>query len=213
MIEVKDIKKSFGFKKVLKGVNLTFEDGKVYGLVGLNGTGKSVLLKIILGLMKPNSGEVLIDSKVLGKDIKIIPDVGAIIESPTFYEDMSCMENLKELAAIYNKIGEKEIVECLNRLGLSETDSKPVKSYSLGMRQKLGLTQAFMENPKVIILDEPTNALDQESIEVIHEMILEKKKEGALIIIASHSSYDILKLCDKIYEIKDGVCHEKEKTN
>ena len=211
MIEVIDVNMSFGRKKVLRDINLVFEDGKVYGLIGSNGAGKTVLLKIILGLMKPVSGEVLIDSKKMGKDTKIIPDVGAIIETPTFYEDMSGLENLKELAAIKNKIGHEEIEEWLNRFDLSGTDNKMVKSYSLGMRQRLALAQAFMENPKVLILDEPTNALDQDAVELLHELILQKKKEGALVIIASHRKYDIFKLSDVVYEMRNGECYEREK--
>lgn len=212
MIELYDITKSFKNKKVLNGVNLTLEYGKIYGITGLLGSGKSTLLKIMLGLIEPDSGEIWIDHQQLGEDIKIVPDVGALIEKPTFFEDMSGIDNLRELAAFKKKIGEKEIVECLDRLGFTEKDRRSaVKSYTPGMRQKLGLAQAFMEHPKIIILDEPTEHLELDVIEVFHKMIFERKKEGALILIVSHNRYEIFKLCDEIYEMRDGECYERKK--
>lgn len=203
-IIVDKVSKRFKKKEVLKNVNLEFESGKIYGIVGGNGSGKTVLLKMILGLSKPSTGEIKQDSQVLGQDIKVLTEVGAVIETPTFYEELSGIANLKLFADINSKVGIEEINKYIDLFELVIDDVQPVKEYSLGMRQKTALVQAFMENPKVLILDEPTNGLDSNTVKILHDAILKKKEEGCLVIVTSHNTHDIESLCDIVYKVVNG---------
>lgn len=204
-IEIKNITKEFKDIKVLDSVNITLEEGKIYGFVGHNGSGKSVLLKIICAFYEPTSGEVLFDGKNIITENSYPPDTRALIEKPNFLPDLTGKENLQILARIQNKIGEKEINTALKKVGLEKNANKQYHKYSLGMKQKLGIAQVLMEDPKIMILDEPFNGLDEESAKNIRNILLEEKKKGKLIIIATHIKEDIEVLCDEVYKFNDGV--------
>lgn len=206
MLIVNDVVKKIKNETIIKKANMTCEKGAITGIVGDNGSGKTVLMKLIVGLMSVSSGSIMYNSKVLKKDFDYLPSVGLIIERPGFFDELSGFENLKLLASINNKINDEEIHGWIKRVGLVD-DNKKVENYSLGMRQRLGIAQALMENPEVIVLDELTNTLDENGIHIVHELLREEKKKGKIIIISSHSRYDILELCDQIYTIKEGVLY------
>lgn len=208
----KNVQKQFGKKIVIQNANLMAKSGQVIGLVGENGSGKTVLMKICVGLMKATQGEVLYNGLRLKKDMEYLPSVGLIIEHPGFYGEMSGFENLMSLAMIQNKIGEKEILYWLDKVGL-KNDHKPVGKYSLGMIQRLGIAQALMENPDVLILDEFTSGLDEDGILMAHQLLMEEKQKGKIIIISSHSKYDIQQLCDEIYLMKGGILYHEKNTH
>lgn len=200
-IEVKDVCKSFRKKQVLDNVNYTFSSGNIYGLSGINGVGKSVLLKIICGLYKPISGFVLYDGVKINQDLVIKSNVRALIDTPYFFPELTGFENLKVLSKITNKINDDDINKALDIVNLTCEKDKLYGDYSLGMKQKLGIAQVIMENPKVIILDEPFNGIDSESILKIEEYLKEMKKNNKIIIITSHIANSLEKLCDTIYKM------------
>lgn len=200
-IEVKDVCKSFHKKQVLDNVNYTFISGNIYGLSGINGIGKSVLLKIICGLYKPSSGYVLYDGAKINQNLVIKSNVRALIDTPYFFPELTGFENLKVLSKITNKINDDDINKALDIVNLSCEKDKLYGDYSLGMKQKLGIAQVIMENPRVIILDEPFNGIDSESILKIEEFLKEMKKNNKIIIITSHIANSLEKLCDTIYKM------------
>lgn len=200
-IDVKDVCKSFHKKQVLDNVNYTFISGNIYGLSGINGIGKSVLLKIICGLYKPGSGCVLYDGVKINQDLVIKSNVRALIDTPYFFPELTGFENLKVLSKITNKINDDDINKALDIVNLTCEKDKLYGDYSLGMKQKLGIAQVIMENPKVIILDEPFNGIDSESILKIEEYLKEMKKNNKIIIITSHIANSLEKLCDTIYKM------------
>lgn len=200
-IDVKDVCKSFHKKQVLDNVNYTFISGNIYGLSGINGIGKSVLLKIICGLYKPSSGYVLYDGVKINQDLVIKSNVRALIDTPYFFPELTGFENLKVLSKITNKINDDDINKALVIVNLTCEKDKLYGDYSLGMKQKLGIAQVIMENPKVIILDEPFNGIDSESILKIEEYLKEMKKNNKIIIITSHIANSLEKLCDTIYKM------------
>lgn len=202
MIIVDRLAKKFNGKTILENVNLKMEKGKIYGFVGKNGSGKTVLFKMILGFMAPSDGYVEVNNKKVGKDIDFPANCGIIIETPGFIDNISGYKNLKLLANIRGNIDDSRIRECMKFLGLDPDDKKKVKNYSLGMKQKLGLVQALMENPEILVLDEPMNALEEESVVKLRNLLMELKQEK-IILLASHIKEDIELLCDEIYEIKD----------
>ena len=202
---VQNVTKKFRGQVVLKDVNVHFDSGKIYGITGRNGSGKTVLLKCICGLLLPSMGTVTVNGKVLGKDTDFPDNVGFIIETPGFLQNYSGVKNLKYLASIKRKIDIGTIREYMRLVGLDPDDNKKVGKYSLGMRQRLGIAQALMENPDIIILDEPMNALDNSGVKEIRKVILKMKEQGKLIIIASHIREDIDVLCDEVYEMDAGV--------
>lgn len=202
MIIIDNLTKKFNKETILENVNLKLEKGKIYGFVGKNGSGKTVLFKMILGFISPSSGYVQVNNKKVGKDIDFPADCGIIIETPGFIDNISGYKNLRLLASIKGTIDDSKIRECMNFMGLDPDDKKKVKNYSLGMKQKLGLTQALMENPEILILDEPMNALEQESVVKVRNLLM-KLKEEKIILLASHIKEDIELLCDEIYEIRD----------
>lgn len=204
-ILVENVTKSFGNQEVLKTVCAKFEMGKIYGIVGRNGSGKTVLLKCICGLLYPTTGIVTVDGKVVGKEVDYPENIGFIIESPGFLPRYSGLKNLKYLASIRGKVKEDEIRKYMELVGLNSDDKKHVGNYSLGMRQRLGIAQALMENPDILILDEPMNALDNNGVEDMRKVLLEMKEKGKLIIIASHVRDDIDILCDEVYGIDAGI--------
>lgn len=203
-IIIDNLTKEFKNQVVLKNVNATLEMGKIYGIVGRNGSGKTVLLKCICGLLIPSAGTVMVDGKIVGKEIDYPQNIGFIIESPGFLSKYSGLKNLKYLASIRGKVKEAEIRDCMKLVGLNPDDKKYVGKYSLGMRQRLGLAQALMEAPDILILDEPMNALDNNGVEEIRGVLLRMKEQGKLIIIASHLREDIDILCDEVYGIDAG---------
>ena len=201
-IEVKDVCKSFRKKQVLDNVNYTFSSGNIYGLSGINGVGKSVLLKIICGLYKPSSGFVLYDGVKINQDLVIKSNVRALVDTPYFFPELTGFENLKVLSKITNKINDDDINKALDIVNLTCEKDKLYGDYSLGMKQKLGIAQVIMENPEVIILDEPFNGIDSESILKIEEYLKEMKKNNKIIIITSHIANSLEKLCDTIYKME-----------
>ena len=203
-IEIKNLTKKIKGNTVLENVNHTFESGKVYGLHGRNGSGKTMLLRSICGLILPTEGSVVIDGKVVGKDIEFPESVGIIIEHMSMVDDMTGFDNLKALAKINNSVSDDDIRMCLADVGLDPEDKRKVKKYSLGMKQKLNIAQAVMEKPKLLLLDEPTNGLDKESIAKFYDILKRLKADGTLIIIAIHITEDSDALCDEIIEVEEG---------
>lgn len=204
MVELKNVTKMIRGTEIIKNVSVEFEDGIVTGISGINGSGKTMLMRLISGLIKPTEGEVIIDGKVLGKDIAFPKSIGILIENPAFIDYYSGFENLRLLALIQKKIGVEEIREALLAVGLNPDDKKKYKKYSLGMKQRLGIAVAIMESPDIILLDEPTNALDTEGIERIKKIVLRKKEEGKTIIISCHDQLTLEYLSDKIFCIEEG---------
>lgn len=210
MIEIKDLTKIYGETVVLDHVNVVFEKGKIYGLVGRNGSGKTMLMKCIMGFVRPEKGTVTIEGKIVGRDVDIPGSIGAIIENPGFLLDCSAFQNLKYLAMIRNAITDSEIREAICQVGLDADDKKKVKKFSMGMRQRLGLAQALMEKPCILLLDEPMNGLDDQGVEDMRRIILEYRRPDRVIIMASHSKEDIALLCDEVYRMSQGKLTERE---
>lgn len=204
MIEVKNVNVTIGKNEILQDISAVFETGKIHGLIGRNGSGKTVLMKCICGFMKPTSGEVFVGGKQIGKEVDFAPDTGVIIETPGFVPFYSGYRNLKILAGLNHKIGKEEVEEAMRTVGLDPKLKRHVKKYSLGMRQRLGIAQAIMEKPKLLILDEPFNGLDKEGVEQMRTYFLELKKQGVTILLSSHTSEDIKLLCDTVTEMEKG---------
>lgn len=196
----KKIKKSV----ILDNINITLEQANIYGFVGRNGSGKTMLFRAISGLIRATSGRVIINGKVIGKDIDFPESCGIVLENSGFWDYQTGFECLKNIASIKNIISDETIKMWMIKLGLNANDKRTFNKYSLGMKQKLALTQAFMESPDIIILDEPTNALDEESVSTLHNIIIEESKRGAIILIASHNKTDIELICNKIYKVDQG---------
>lgn len=203
-IAVKNLTKSFKGIKILNNVNITFKSKKIIALVGRNGSGKSVLLKLLCGLYIPTEGEILFDNINYNLNEEYPPNTRALIEKPTFMDELTGFENLKLLAKIQNLISDKEINEALKIVNLYDDKDKKFKHYSLGMKQKLGIAQVIMENPDVMIFDEPFNGIEKRTAEKLRKYLKEKKEEGKLIIIATHIKEDVEELADLVYEVDDG---------
>ncbi len=204
MIQVKDLNVTIKGKSILSDVNITMEEGKIYGLIGNNGSGKTMLMKCICGFVKPISGEILVNGKIIGKDIDYIQDTGIIIENPGFIPYYSGIKNLMMLSEISGKADKEKIKETMRMCGLDPELKLPVKKYSLGMRQRLGIAQAIMEDQTALILDEPMNGLDKEGVSAMRQLFLTMKQEGKLIILTSHNREDIDLLCDEVFEVEAG---------
>lgn len=203
-LEVKGISKYFGKTCVLNNINLEMETGHIYGFWGRNGSGKTMLMRIISGLVFPSDGAIIIGGEQLGKDISFPRSIGALIENPGFIPGYSGFKNLKILVSIQNKISDEDIREVMLHIGLDPDDRKKAKKYSLGMKQKLGIAAALMEKPDLILLDEPTNALDENSTKVLKEILLEHKRRGALLIVACHIREELEYLSDEIICLNEG---------
>lgn len=203
-IVIKNVSKSFDGIEVLHDVNLDLEEGKIYGFIGRNGSGKSVLFKIICGLYYPTSGSVIVDGVDIHKNDVFPNDMRVLIEKPNFLPNLTGLENLKLLASIQNKITEEDIILILDKLNLKKDMNKLYHKYSLGMKQKLAVAQVLMENPKMMIFDEPFNGIEEKTVEVIKKILLEEKKNGKIILIASHIKEDIEELADTIYFVDAG---------
>ena len=204
-IEVQNVVKRFRDQVVLKNVSISFEKGQIHGIVGRNGSGKTVLFKCICGLMHPEEGVILVNGKRVGRDVDMPEDIGAIIEAPGFLPNYSGYKNLRFLANIRRKIGKEEILNALKTVGLDPESRKHVGKYSLGMRQRLGIAQAIMEDPEILILDEPMNGLDNAGVQDIRALLLELKAQEKTILLASHNHEDIAALCDTVHEMDGGV--------
>ncbi|GIN96134.1 putative ABC transporter ATP-binding protein YybJ [Siminovitchia terrae] len=191
-------------KLILNNITFTFESGNIYGLFGRNGSGKTMILRAIAGLIYPSSGYVEIDHKILHKDIDFPPSIGVIIENTELLPQYSGFENLKILGKINKKVSDQDILKTLDQVGLSEQANLKVKEYSLGMKQKLSIAQAIFEKPRILLLDEPTNALDEDSILAVRNILLNLKNQGCTILIASHNRDDLNILADQILKIVDG---------
>ena len=205
IISVKNLSKDFGQERVLHSVTRDFERGRIHGIVGNNGSGKTVLMKCICGFLIPTEGEVIVNGKRVGKDVDFPPGLGLIIETPGFLPNMTGVKNLEILASLNKKIGLEEIAAAIRRVGLDPLMKKPVGKYSLGMRQRLGIAQAIMENPSLLILDEPLNGLDKHGVMEMRQLIKGLKEQGKTILLASHNQGDIDELCDTVCEMDAGV--------
>ena len=205
VIEVSHVNKNFRDNKVLKDVSLRCESGKIYGLVGHNGSGKTVLFKLICGFLSCDEGTVSVDGKIMGKDKDMLTEAGIIIEDPGFLRNWSAYHNLEFLYTIRNKKDKAYLYSVLKKVGLDPKMKRPVGKFSLGMRQRFAIAQAIMEDPGILILDEPMNGLDKNGVEEIRRLLLQMKQENKLIILASHNREDIDVLCDEVYEMEDGV--------
>ena len=203
-IKIENYSKTIGKNRVLSDINLTLESGIVYGLKGKNGSGKTMLMRAISGLISPTVGNVIINEKELGKDISFPESIGILIENPSFLPQYSGFDNLKMIASIKNCVDDEKIKMYMGELGLDPDDTKKYRKYSLGMKQKLGIVCAIMENPDIVILDEPINALDEESVERVKQVITRIKKEDKIIIIACHDKEELFYFADKIIEIEGG---------
>ncbi len=209
IIRVEHLTKKFGGVTALDDVSLSCKRGKIYGIIGRNGSGKTVLFKLIVGYLKPTGGRVVVNGKEIGKDADFADDIGVIIENPGFLESDTGFRNLEYLASIRSLIGPAEIRESMEKAGLDPSDRKKVGKYSLGMKQRLGIAQAIMENPGILILDEPMNSLDNRGVEDVRRILMELRKEGKTILLASHNREDIQILCDEVYEMDRGRIIEK----
>lgn len=203
-----NVSKTIGHDDVLKNISATFESGNIYGIFGRNGSGKTMLFRAICGLIKITTGEIYFNDFKLHRDVSYAPNVGVIIETPSFWKQFSGFENLKMLAAIQGKITDVEIAESLRRVGLDPNDKRPVKKYSLGMKQRLAIAQGIMEKPDLIVFDETTNALDEEAINLLRQILIEEKARGAIVLIASHNKDDIRLLSDVFMKMESGRLSE-----
>ena len=204
-IEIKDLKMNFGKDEVLKGITHSFEKGKVHGIVGNNGSGKTVMMKCICGFLKPTSGTVKVNGKLIGRQEDFPKSLGLIIEAPGFLPHLSGFRNLSILASVNKKINKQRIKDTIRLVGLDPDMKKPVGKYSLGMRQRLGIAQAIMEDPELLILDEPMNGLDKNGVQEMRELLKGLVGKGKTIILSSHNPADIDALCDTVCEMDAGV--------
>lgn len=207
MVEIKNYCKSIKSRPILNNVSYNFEYGKIYGIYGHNGSGKTMLLRAIAGLLVPDSGSVVIDGKVLHKDMSFPPSIGIVIENMNLLPQYNAFDNLKILGKIKKTATDEDITTALERVGL-KSDLK-VKKFSLGMKQRLNIAQAVFEKQKIIMLDEPTNALDNDGVQLIYKLLKEEKERGALVVITTHHKEDLEEICDVVLKMTEGELHEK----
>lgn len=212
-IQVEHVYKTFGKEPVLKDVNLQILPGQAVGVVGNNGSGKTVLMKCICGFLKPDQGVIYVNGEQVGRECDFPDRIGVMIETPGFIPELSGYRNLKILAALKGRIGKPEIIDGIKRVGLDPAMRKPVAKYSLGMRQRLGIAQAIMEDPKVLILDEPFNGLDKTGAAHMRKLVKELKQQGKAILLASHNAQDIEEICDDIYDMEETQHETMENRN
>ena len=208
-IQLTNISKTFGKQTVLQPLTMGFEEGMIHGIIGRNGSGKTVLMKMILGILQPTTGTVIVGDKRIGKDVDFPESAGAIIETIEFIPYMSAYQNLADIAAMRGNLSKTQIKEVLEMVGLGNVGRKHVSKFSMGMRQRLAIAQAVMESPKLLILDEPMNGMDEKGVEEMRRLILARKAAGTTIILSSHNIEDIRILCDQVYRIDAGRCHER----
>jgi len=205
MISVEHVSLTIGTAQILRDVSAQFEEGQIHGIVGRNGSGKTMLMKCICGFIRPDSGKILLDRKQVGRDVDFPPDLGLLIETPGFVPYYSGLKNLELLAAINRRASKERLNVCMEQLGLVDAKNKRVSKYSMGMRQRLGIAQAIMEDPQLLILDEPLNGLDEQGVEDIRALLLELKGQGKTILLSSHNREDIDLLCDSVCKMAGGV--------
>lgn len=205
-----NINKTIRGRVILSNVSLCLQSGNVYGFVGKNGSGKTMLFRALSGLMRIDSGSIVWEEKTLHKDFSVLPSLGIIIENAGLYPNFTGIQNLTYLANLTKRVGQEEIIHAITRVGLDPYDKRLYGKYSLGMKQRLAIAQAIMEKPDVIMLDEPTNALDETGVEEIRKIILEEKARGALILLASHNKTDIQVLADEWYRVENGQVIKQE---
>lgn len=208
-IQLTNISKTFGKQTVLQPLTMGFEEGMIHGIIGRNGSGKTVLMKMILGILQPTTGTVIVGDKRIGKDVDFPESAGAIIETIEFIPYMSAYQNLADIAAMRGNLSKTQIKEVLEMVGLGNVGRKHVSKFSMGMRQRLAIAQTVMESPKLLILDEPMNGMDEKGVEEMRRLILARKAAGTTIILSSHNIEDIRILCDQVYRIDAGVVMRK----
>lgn len=218
MIEVKDVELVIHGRKILNEINVQFERGKIYGLVGRNGSGKTMLMKCICGFVHPTQGTILVNGKIIGKDIDFPEKMGTIIENPSFISHMSGIKNLEMLAKYKKCVSSEHIKQVMKLVKLDPESKLHVNKYSLGMKQRLGIAQAIMEKPELLILDEPFNGLDEDGVRDVRNILLKMKTKGVTIILSSHNAEDIRILCDSVYRMQKGnlvknICDFDEKVS
>lgn len=204
MIEIDDLSKQIKGVTVLDHVTMQMKAGTIYGLRGKNGSGKTMLMRCICGLIFPTSGEIRIDGKVLGKDISFPESIGVLLEGPSFLGEYTGFQNLKNLAKLRGDVSDEEISDVITAVGLMPNDKRKYKKYSLGMKQRLGIACALMGKPDILILDEPMNALDEKGVEQVRQLVLKEKERGALIILACHDGEDFEFLADEVFVVEEG---------
>lgn len=212
-ILIESVSKTIGKNTVIDNVSMQLESGNTYGFQGINGSGKTMLMKLVAGLVYPSKGVISIDGKILGKKYNFPDSMGLLIENPSFLPSYSGSENLKLLASIKNKVVDEMINTAMIRVGLDPVEKKKYHKYSLGMKERLGIACAIMESPELIILDEPTNSLDDSGVEMLQQVVLEEKKRGALIIISCHDYMILTSIVDQIYKIEEGKTTKHHKKN
>lgn len=201
---IENVAKKIKGKVILDNINAVLENGRVYGFVGRNGSGKTMLFRAISGLIRVTSGKIILDGKELHQDMDVLPSLGMILENAGLFPDLTGMENLEFLAGIKKLIGKEEISDAIRRVGLDPKDKRSYRKYSLGMKQRLKIAQAIMEKPDILILDEPTNGIDEDGVELVRKIVMEEKERGAMVLISSHNREDIKLLSDEIFHMKDG---------
>lgn len=210
-IKVENLSKKIGSRKVLKHINLELTGGKIYGFVGENGSGKTMLFRTMSGLIKPSSGTVWLDESNVHKSIE--KRIGIILENGTMWPELTGFENLLYLSQLNNYITKKEIVQAMERVGLDSENKLAIRKYSLGMKQRLMLAQAIMEKPDFLFLDEPTNAIDKNGIQLVYKIVREEAERGAVVCVSSHIDQDISNLCEEVYKMEKGVCEKVVNTD
>ncbi len=203
-IDLINVIKTIGKAVILDDVTLSLESGRIYGLRGPNGSGKTMLMRLVAGLIQPSSGEVLIDGKRLGEEMDFPPSIGMLIENPAFLPNYTGLKNLELLASLKNEIDSGQIRETLTRVALDPDDKRRVRKYSLGMKQRLGIAAAIMEKPALILLDEPTNALDDRGVARICDILREERERGALIVMACHDGEFLRECSDEVFKVQNG---------
>ena len=204
-ISVEHVSLTIGAAQILRDISVQFEAGEIHGIVGRNGSGKTMLMKCICGFIRPTAGRIVVDGNQVGQDVDFPPDMGLLIETPGFIPYYSGLKNLELLAAVNRRASKERLNACMELLGLGDTKGKRVSKYSMGMRQRLGIAQAIMEDPKLLILDEPLNGLDEQGVEDIRALLLELKGQSKTILLSSHNGEDIDLLCDSVYKMAGGV--------
>ena len=203
-IVLNNVTKTLHGTKIIDNISLRLTSGHVYGLQGYNGSGKTMLMRLIAGLLLPTSGTVRIDGRTLGKDLDFPPSIGVLLENPAFLPAYTGVENLQLIASLRGVADDAQIMAAISRVGLDPKDKRKYKKYSLGMKQRLGIACAVFEKPDIIILDEPTNALDTDGVELVSEIISQERARGALIVLASHEKEYLHGLSDEIYTVENG---------
>lgn len=205
VISVEHVRLTVGAAQILRDISVQFEAGEIHGIVGRNGSGKTMLMKCICGFIRPTAGRIVVDGNQAGRDVDFPPDLGLLIETPGFIPYYSGLKNLELLAAVNRRASREKLEACMELLGLGDAKGKRVSKYSMGMRQRLGIAQAIMEDPKLLILDEPLNGLDEQGVEDIRALLLELKRQGKTILLSSHNGEDIDLLCDSVCKMAGGV--------